>query len=362
MNMFAPKVAVQAPSRSPLPFGLFSVFQAQSSAERWLAGGIHWEALTCSGAVGFPVTSGDLSAGEDSDVHDPSVGRDTYGSARPFSIHGYYESTMLNTSEADAEARAEEHLLLNEQTRVEQALWTGDLQNYPNLVGENLPDDVDGYAVQDLGSASLTAALAQLEGFIATELGFAGVIHVSRHTASLLAAADLVAPRGGRLLTKLETPVVAGAGYTGSQMIVTPELFGYRSDVSSWTTANTRTNDLISVAARDYVIGFDPCGIARIEVTAGTGNGGGGNGASEVTIVGTTSALPVEVQNTIDTNVTNDSMTVSGTVGLTDGTQVEIATNPVTIGGAVTIEGVSDVNVTNDPLNVQDTTATEPTE
>lgn len=260
MNLFAPKANVQAPARQPLPYGLFSVFQPQSSAERWLAGGVSWEALDCSAAVGLPV-----DAALDDPVHEFDDDGPQFGSARPFSIVSRFSDSLAVANEAEAQARAEEHLLLNEQRRVEQALWTGDLQNYPNLAGLNNPE---GYsAPQSLGSADLIGAVALLEAFLGDSLGFAGVIHVPRHIASRLASNGFIEARGGRMLTKLDTPVVIGSGYSGDRMRVSPPLFGYRNDPETWSLPDIRQNNRVAVAIRDYVIGFDPCGTAEVEVT-----------------------------------------------------------------------------------------------
>lgn len=338
MNTFAPGVTVQAPQRSPLPFGVFSVFQPQSSQDRWIAGGITWEALTCGEVLGLPGGDVGLAVG---DSFDFSHGRATYGHATPFSVQGVFESSVGGVSgETDVETFAEQHLLSGEQTRVEQALWTGDLNNVPNLAGD---PSAEGYPAPELiGHGDPVAALALAEEYIGAGLGFMGVIHIPRALASVFASEGLIAARGGVMLTKLETPVVVGSGYSGSVIRVSPPLFGYRSDVTSWATFNTNDNTFSGMAVRDYVVGFDPCGVAEIEVTLDSGNGGGGGstGPSEVTIIGTSSPLPVDV-------VTNP-VPVSGEVN------ANLTNDSVPVSGSVSVSGTPNVNVANTPLPVED--------
>lgn len=329
MVMFAPKAAVQPPVRQPLPYGLFSVFQPQSSADRWLAGGINWEALSCEGAVGLPVGTTEQS-GEG--IFDTSIGREILGEAQPFTILGHFEDTLATANEADARAKAEEQLLLHEQRRVEQALWNGDLKNYPNLSGANDPGQYP--APSDLGLFEPLDALAELEDYLAFQLGYLGVIHMPRHLASRFASLGMIVAKGGRMVTMLDTPVVVGAGYTGDRIVVTPPIFGFRNDVETWVTADIQQNTRIATASRDYVLGFDPCGLAEVTVALETSddNGGGSTGPSEVTIIGTTGTLPVSVEGSVDSNITNDSLPVSG---------------------SVSVSGTSNVNVTNEVLNVE---------
>jgi hypothetical protein len=81
----------------------------------------------------------------------------------------------------------------------------------------------------------------------------------------------------------LGTPVAAGAGYPGSGpageaaaagtqwMFVTPAMFGYRSEVFPSSAVrgdllDRSKNDLYAVAERNYVLGFDPCGVGAVLV------------------------------------------------------------------------------------------------
>jgi hypothetical protein len=138
----------------------------------------------------------------------------------------------------------------------------------PNFSGANgypAPTTVGAYA-------KIEDALASLEQWIADEYGSQGVIHMSRRNAVLLTR--LLESRGGRLYTStLQTPVVAGTGYDNEALIGTPALFGYRSEMFDSSARpgdlmDRGNNDMVAVAERTFVIGFDPCGVGKVTVDA----------------------------------------------------------------------------------------------
>lgn len=193
------------------------------------------------------------------------------GTASPFTVYGHFTCSPVGFSPEMAQDRATQHLLAREEARVEQAFWTGDLLNDPNLAesANDLTPTPPGTAV------SADAGIAALENFVAGVYGSLGVVHMTRGAASVLLARDRLVQTGSRLTTGLGTPVVAGAGYPGTSpagadpgvgetwVYVTPALFGYRSEV--FTSSNRSgdlfdraTNDLYAVAERTYLLGFDP--------------------------------------------------------------------------------------------------------
>jgi hypothetical protein len=197
------------------------------------------------------------------------------GHASAFTVYGYWSCSPVGFTPEQAQQRATEHLLAYEEARVERALWTGDLDNEPSLKGA--PDLLSG------GSLPIVQALAVLEDHLAAHYGSLGVIHLTRGAALQGLAEDALHVAGGRLLTALDTPVVAGAGYPGtgpngeptgggfSWAYVTPSLMAYRSDV--FTSSNRpgdlldrATNDMYAVAERQYLLGFDPCGTAAVRL------------------------------------------------------------------------------------------------
>lgn len=280
LTSIAPPATVVGPARQSLPFGLMSTF-ATRPGDRWEAG-VQWEADPCSPVGG---------RGADScDPETPTIGLpkdltslgSPLGLATPFQVYGHVNCSPVGMSPADAQARAEAHLANGEEARVEQAFWTGDLGNTPFLqdttTTETLPAET-----------SAAGAIGALESFIGSTYGAVGVIHMTRQLAATLVADGVLQASNGRLTTVLGTPVAAGSGYPGTGpngeegqwAYVTPALFGYRSEI--FTSSNSpgdlldrSTNDLYAIAERTYLLGYDPCGVAAIDVPTTTGGGGVG--------------------------------------------------------------------------------------
>ena len=195
-----------------------------------------------------------------------------YGEANPFSVYGHYNCSLIgrNGNLEHGREKAREHLRGREQQRVEQALWTGDLNNVPNFSGANgyaAPVNVGSFNVNDSEDA-----LAKVEQELAVRYGSVGVIHMSREIALGLIGKMAVDSRQGRLFTKLGTPVVAGTGYPSDRIVGSAAMIGYRSEIFEpsdrpYDLLNRGNNDLIAVAERTYVVGFDPCGLVAATLT-----------------------------------------------------------------------------------------------
>lgn len=267
MATIAPPQVVNGAARAPLPYGLFSILGFRGGEERW-ENGVVFEALTCepAGGIGNP----------DCDPETPTVGlpkvldqgMGEVGEASPFTVYGHHTCSPIGGTFARAQDLANQHLQVREEARVEQALWTGDLGNVPNLSGAN------GYAAPvNLGTLSLWRAVSLLEQEIAARYGSLGVIHMSRENASRLMKEGDLTRQGGRLFTAMGTPIVAGTGYASDRIVGTPALFGYRGDV--FTSSNRpgdlldrATNDLYAIAERTYLVGFDECAVLEVTVAA----------------------------------------------------------------------------------------------
>jgi hypothetical protein len=263
-----------------LPFGLFSTFTFRpNGAERWEAG-IAWESIPCDPADGigyFDWVTPANTIGLPKDFTEETPGDRV---ATPFTVYGHFKCSPTGWSPEQAQTRSDEHLTAREEARVEQALWTGDLGNVPNLAGANMDA---GSSVELFGglAAKPGRGLGVLENHIATEYGSLGIIHMSRAIASVMISLGLLEARGGRLVTTLGTPVAAGAGYPSSGVageaapanqawaFASPALFGYRSDIF---TSSNRSGDLLdksqnvlyAVSERNYLLGFDPCGVGAV--------------------------------------------------------------------------------------------------
>ena len=278
---FAAPQVVQYPQRAPLPYGLFSVFTPRPGSDdlHWM-NGIEWEALTCDPVSGTGIDCEDALGLPKSFADGGSV-----DDASAFNVYGSYVCSPVGRTLSEAQERATLHLLAREEAGVENALWTGALGNTPNLQGAT--------DLTAAGAVDVVNGIGQLEDFLATEYGSLGVIHMTRSGLITATAALAVVRDGQRMFTQAGTPVVAGAGYPGTSpaavapdagetwMYVTPALFGYRSDV---ITSSNRdgdlldrgTNDLHAVAERTYVLGWDDCGVAAVNVTQGCCGGSGG--------------------------------------------------------------------------------------
>jgi hypothetical protein len=235
------------------------------TGDRWEAG-VTWDAITCEPAAGRggPLCAPDVPVGLPKVI---DAGPE-FGTATAFVVFGEALCSPIGGGFNEVKGLADAHLFAREEARAEQAFWTGDLGNTPNLSGAN------GYPAPVSAGTHDTAedALAAVEYGIGVEYGSQGVIHMSRRTASLLA--KYLENRGGRLYTRaLQTPVVAGAGYPDvPEIIGTPALLGYRSEVFTSSARpgdllDRASNDLYAVAERTYVVGFDPCPVVKATYT-----------------------------------------------------------------------------------------------
>lgn len=268
MVMVAPLAMVAPPVTQPREHGLFSVFNFRSGDR--FEQGVKWEELGgCDPLDGISAAQCDPA----DMVGLPKVleGAQDWadGEALPFTVYADWLCSPVGFTPTEAQNRANARLLKWEQARAEQAFWTGDLLNTPNLSGAN------GYPAPVSAGTHDTEwhALAAAELGIAVNYGAVGVLHMSIRTASLLLSKGGIQSKGGRLFTELGTPIVAGAGYPDvPEIIGTPALLGYRSEI--FTSSNRAgdlfdrgQNDLHAIAERTYLIGFDPCPIVKATYT-----------------------------------------------------------------------------------------------
>jgi hypothetical protein len=254
---YEPPQVVEGQPRVGLPFGLFSVLSLRGASDPHWANGIEWEAMTCG-----PV-SGISDPDCDTDIDKFFREMSQVGEATSFTVYG---SAKCGAPGGGAFQKAEEaaqaHLLAREEAQAEAQVWA-------RLAAQ----------ATDLNAAGALApaeALALLEDWMGRVYGSLGAIHGSRAAVSILDTR--VNASGSRLLTKVGTPVVAGAGYPGSSpagaahaagetwVYASPALFGYRGQVSSYRTLDQTQNDVYALAERSYVVGFDPCGVAAVRM------------------------------------------------------------------------------------------------
>jgi hypothetical protein len=263
-----PIAPVTAPARTARQYGLGSVF-GWRTGDRWEAG-VTWSSLPCQPVLGRSGAAClDDVADEIPGLPKPieAAGGPALGEATPFVLFGLYRCLSIGNSLDDAQGWAEASLLTGEETRAEQALWTGDLGNIPNFSGANGYDPPTVVGSFD----DPVEALAKIEQAVAYNIG-QGVIHMAPAMATRLA--KYLDPRGGRQYTRaMGTPVVVGAGYPDGVVVGTAPLFGYRGEVFN---SSGRPGDLLdraynwmnAIAERTMLIGFDPCEVFRANVTA----------------------------------------------------------------------------------------------
>lgn len=268
------------PVRAGLPFGLFSVLPLSESDGHWQSGGAEWESLNCAPAHGV----GDPCKTEEGETT-PGLPKEFEGGlivsdAEPFTVAGTFQCSPVGFTPQRANEIAQQHLLTREEARAEQAVWTGDLGNTPYLAS---PDTT----VLGTGPLGLAEGIGVLEKWIGDAYGSIGVIHVDRLLGTALVEKGVVQVNGSRATTVLGTPVVIGTGYVGTGpqgqpgrwAYVTPAMIGYRSAVFSGSSRpgdlfDTSNNDLYGIAERTYLVGWDDCGVAAVELSITSGGGG----------------------------------------------------------------------------------------
>jgi hypothetical protein len=259
---YGPKQVVEAQPRVGLPYGLFSVVALRESGDPHWANGITWESVSCAPVTGFSAWQADPTCNTDMQkVFRGSGGR---GEAVPFTAVGSYKcGAPGGPAFEQGEEFATADLLAHEQAQVEAFLWS----RFTAVATD----------INSGGALNPAQALAALENWMGTRYGSLGVIHGSR--GAIGALDQKVVAAGSRLRTNIGTPVVAGSGYPGTGpggsapaagqtwLMASPALFGYQG--ASFTTAvlDQTKNDHYALAERQYVVGFDPCGVAAVRMT-----------------------------------------------------------------------------------------------
>lgn len=276
MAVIAPPALVEAPPVLPLAFGLLSAVDFRPGR---FETGVEWEPNGGTGpldGIGAPDDTSTLGLPK-------TLGSDTSADtfdASPFTIYADWQGTPVSFTPEQAQAKAQARLTQWESHRVEQALFSGDLGNTPNLTG--VGGSVAPTVVTEL-KATFAGGIGALEDFIATTLGRSGVIHMTRGMALMGIEDKVLEVKSGRLVTMLGTPVIAGSGYAGTApdgngsvettwAYATAPIIGYRSEVFTSSDRagdlmDRSTNDLTAIAERTYLIGFDQDAIGAVEVS-----------------------------------------------------------------------------------------------
>lgn len=254
MVVIAPAPPVAAPARTALSFGAFSVLSFRENLDRWV-NGVSWETLTCepAGVYGAPDCDATLVEGLPRSVEKLAA---PLGSAVPFSVYGHHLCTPIGNSFEWAQEQARLHLAAREEAAVETAVQ-GIITSLGALAaGVTVPWEM----------------LAALEQHFSETYGGQGIIWTSRRLATLMSDDGHLTVKGGRLTTILGTPVVAAAGVDDGFLGITGTPVGYRSDIDDLSARDfdlldRGQNNLLTIAERTYLVGFEECGMAYANLT-----------------------------------------------------------------------------------------------
>lgn len=247
-----PRVEVPAPSLVPYPSGLFSVVSPSPFTDVHAEAGVWWRGVAC-GEVGL--TTGTCTIDSPVEPKDYNVVCSTsFGTS--FTVYARSNESLGGSPTDEKFEAARQQLLAGEQWAVERFLWD-------ELVASITP--VTGNA------GSFQEGVAMAEQLIAWNYGGAALLHLSRYSAIM--AQDALVREGGRLLSLLGTPVVAGGGYGDNPPAVTPGQSGlviatgplviFRSEIiENGRTYDQAVNSVDALVERTYVIGWDCAAIA----------------------------------------------------------------------------------------------------
>jgi len=294
---------VDAPSFTPLSFGLLSVMEMPTPEPMHWQQGITYEPL-CGinvsgvGALTYEecivVTGGGFSPPASPDFTNNFT--QAPRGAQPFTTYAEFDCSTVGLQ--DAQGLAVRALSAAEPWQVERAFWTGlaggQTVVYPHLAANAQVLDVTGIllqtaAVNVTGTGSvgvvgdlvnIETALGLLEAALANCYDGVGIIHVPQLLVPTMDAWGIIRQQGPVMKTLNGNKVAVGAGYPGTGpdssaragnqcwMYATGNVFGYRSPVrvrapdSSAASLDRATNTRKMIAERTYVIGWDCCHFA----------------------------------------------------------------------------------------------------
>lgn len=282
---------VQAPTFTPLPYGLLSSLGMDirtPNNPHWQSG-VTYEVLCgggdstyaqCLVATGL---SGDSSVTSASPPEKTPTSTIDVRGALPFTVY-----TNVDCSAVGFWDRAEEmvgtELTYTEQWQVERAFWTGQAGGqptvYPHLAADTELIDSNGYLLQSAATITGTGetldvaeAVGTLEAYMANCYDGVPVIHAPRALNATFARFGLLVRDGPRYRTPSGSIVVFGGGYLGTSpsgavtpnalwIYATGSMFIYRSKPTVFRVRDSfdRSNNTVrAIAERTYVIGWDCC-------------------------------------------------------------------------------------------------------
>lgn len=249
MTSTATRYVIEAPTRTPNRYGLFSVvdFRDAERAGQQLA----WDGFGCADLL--TRDSECFVGGTPADLDGSAIDCDN-GNTETFTVIALDDSSLGRPPRTAGSSRAADKLRLYEQHAAE------------TLLTEAIGTD----AGAGVSVGSIAAALGEVEALLPEE----GVILVRR---SLIAqAADYFVQTGSLLRTVVGTPVAAcsgwGASLDATDVLGVHSLVGLRNAISEFDgfgvgdDVGLTINDRSDVASRDYAFGWD-CQAVRATVS-----------------------------------------------------------------------------------------------
>jgi hypothetical protein len=295
MAMASARMLVAPPTRVPLPYGLLNAAQPQEEADAHWANGVRFQPVPCgpAGVTLEPCPS--VTGGPD--LAATALGLPTNGTS-PFTVYAWIDCSTVGYIQ-DAQRLATAALTSGEGRAVEREFWTGEYGTTPHLAEDTPVTGSDGVVEQTAATIVTGAALDPVEALGALEdalgwcYGNEGVVHVTPATLTHLMNRGIVYRDGARLRTPNGHLIAAGSGYPGTSptgvapagghawMYATGAVTVRRSGIvlpspQQMQVVNRNKNDVIQVAYRTYVIGWECCHFAALvrlggEVTGSVG-------------------------------------------------------------------------------------------
>lgn len=267
---------VTAPPVQPPRYGLVASARVVPEPDEHWIGGFSWDPEAC-GNGGVVEVCGDNTTLPDS-TNDAGVRH-----YDPFVVFGEDECTT-KSGRRDRDGRARRVLEACQSRQIEKEFWTGALLKASGVAGQVVErayltneDDVDVLAADPVAIRDSFAALEEARGNCSC--GGRAMIHATIQTVTLLRSLDLVRREGNLILSVLDTIVVPGAGYDGSDPAGDVDGTGATAWMYGTSMVDVRlssvdlTNDterLVNTttvrAQRAAAATFDPCCLYGINV------------------------------------------------------------------------------------------------
>jgi hypothetical protein len=281
----AARVLVAPPVRTPLPYGLLSAAQMPSDSDSHWQNGVQYQPDSCEPAK---ITTTDCPTPPADKLPTMPMG---IQAANPFTVYTMPLCSPIGYID-EARTRAVAALTSGEARAVEREFWTGEFGTLPNLtVTGAAVTGLDG-AIEQCASTTVSGSpvspvvgLALLEEALSACYGNEGVIHITPAVLTFLRTNGSITVDGARLRSPNGHLVAAGAGYpgTGPDDVLTPgvrwayatgAVFVRRSEIMVPTArpsdiVSRTKNDVLLVAERTYVIGWDCCCLFAIPISVG---------------------------------------------------------------------------------------------